>query len=593
MQHLRNLRALSFAHCGLQTVDPFGDLSGFQNLVSLDLSNNHLQYLPIALLDEMPMLSELNISNNKFKTFPYLRRRAISVNIENNPLECSCTNVGLEQAATFRTTGFNCQLAPCPYFLEFSATHQNSSIIASVAGTFKIYCNVSASTSVRFGVYSPIGFIPGPKWDPSTGDLQSVTYQYSVMPIQHPVKLTVQRTSQHSIELTMHYVRGHHAGVWQCAALSDGGLLLDNHTTTIAIETGVDHLFLATLVFGLIVMGSALLLGILIGSLRYLIETSCFRKRQSHKYVGRPLIGVIPVPPPQAKGSAFVENISLNQRICSQCLMQPCFFCGYCLEIHAFSEFEILPESESPSQAPPTYERKRSVSKCYVSVPPLLSSDRSPAPERETEDPSSSTENPVEPEIMAQAVASRELNYDFPSEFCHCVHLDMRFNGDTDGETSTLRDVKLIFSDEQLAQEYTEALEELQAAANSNDTASFRDQLEEFRAKLVHDVGAGVRIAREEIVALKERSAKSVAYLKDQSGAVAQKMKAGFSQVKDGMRSMAEMCGGVASSSAETPAPLGGSITGETIGQSISVVSIYRDEETKEPKERCVSNFQF
>ena len=141
-------------------------------------------------------------------------------------------------------------------------------------------------------------------------------------------------------------------------------------------------------------------------------------------------------------------------------------------------------------------------------------------------------------------------------------------------------DVKLVVSNEKLAEEYRDALADLARAVESPDPAHFRETLEEFRNRLRRDVGNGVKVLRGEFQDLRAKSARGVATLKTQSSAAAQKMRAGIShgveQVKGGMRSMAELCG-----------------ASSTIGQTISVVSVYVDETDQVKKERFISDFVF
>ncbi|VEL19065.1 unnamed protein product [Protopolystoma xenopodis] len=140
--------------------------------------------------------------------------------------------------------------------------------------------------------------------------------------------------------------------------------------------------------------------------------------------------------------------------------------------------------------------------------------------------------------------------------------------------------IKLVVSDQRLAEEYSSALADLAKAAEGPDMVHFRERLEDFRARLRRDVGRSVKVARGEWEAWRAKSARSVATLRNQSSAAAQKMRAGLShgveQMKDGMRSMAELCGA----------------TG-TIGQTISVVSVYVDEADQIKKERVISDFVF
>ncbi|KAL5109270.1 hypothetical protein TcWFU_007968 [Taenia crassiceps] len=592
--HLKNLKHLDLSHCGLVSLNTAEFTTGFPSLQTVDLSCNNLEVLHLPFLFNVPQLRYLNISWNRFRNFPDISSGSLVVNIANNLLDCTCTNVYLNNQGNFLTSGFNCPLTACPYVLKFERVFSNLTLSLRVAESFEFSCNVAASNLVELGVFSPIGFIRAPSWDSSANGANIAQYEYVVLPVQRPIHVTVKRTSRTSFVTKVDHARGHHGGVWRCAAHSDGGYLLDSQPYTVIIGTCIDQLFLTTTILGFIVMTITLILGLIIGGVRYLVETRCFRQSQSHKFFVRPLIGVIPVPSVQINKATSVEEISLNQRICPACLIKPAFLCGYCLSVHTFAKFEVLcSEKDVPAQ--PHLQYKRKGGQCFVDASTLLIAECSPSLDQRASDDEETCIEAVGdddggkiPNEARRIPHENVLNYGFPSEFCHCYHLDMRFTDDGETRTSAaLRDVKLIFRDEQLAQEYTEVLEVLQAAAKSNDAVTFRERLEEFRGRLVRDVGARVRVAREEIVALKERSAKSVARLRDQSGAVAQFMKAGFSQVRDGMRTVAEMCTGGGGACDDSTSGL------VTIGQSISVVSIYKDEMTRKSKERCVSSFTF
>ncbi|KAL7060934.1 hypothetical protein AAHC03_010122 [Spirometra sp. Aus1] len=336
-----------------------------------------------------------------------------------------------------------------------------------------------------------------------------------------------------------------------------------------------------------------------------------------HKYTSRTLIGVIPVPGPEKKFTVSFEGIQLNQRICPHCLMQTRFFCAHCQTVHFFSEIEVEAspspniltdiEVEHSAQDPTSDrlpQRKTSVSKEYPAGPgpyldPLLTQKTQPTdgtagPSRSADDIEANGVTvgldgfavEIQDSLRASCQgdnsnyptgAKVKCSYDFPTEYCHCCHQAHNFTTiEEETVEKSMRDVKLIVPDEQVAKEYTEALQELKDAAIANDALTFRERLEDFREKLRHDVGAGVRVARSELVTLRTRSARSVAFLRNQSTVAAQRVKAGLSQVKDGMRSVAELCG-----------------VGGSIGQSISIISISKDEDTQTSKERCFSEFHF
>ncbi|VDN98250.1 unnamed protein product [Rodentolepis nana] len=582
LQVLGGLEYLNLSHCNIKFLNTGDFTSGFPNLRVVDLSHNSMPFIFLPFLFSTPKLEHLNLSSNSFRSFPDISYSLLSVNFLNNPLECTCTNVELRDRGNFLTSGYNCSLSPCPYYLTFNTPIPTQNISPLVSENFNVSCRVNSSRNFRLGIFSPIGFIPEPSYDDNyNGSLQS-TYQYTVLPVQQPIHIIVQR-SESSLLAIINYARGHHTGVWRCAALSEGGLFLDNKTQFVIISTGIRKLFLRTTILGFIVMAITLVLGLIIGGCRYLIETDCFRQPQTHNYVVRPLIGVIPVPAMDPIDT-FVEDIPIDQRICSSCMTKPYFFCGYCNDHHLFSNF-VARRSEGaiPVIPPPSYIE---VSPDNVTV---NTSNIQNVDKEEEEEVNDDRIEVISPKNDRQNSHGKVSNYAFPSEFCHCHHLEVRFTNEGEVQASaTLRDVKLICEDEQLAQEYTEVLERLQAAAKSNDPVTFKVRLDEFRGRLVHDVGRRVRIAREGIVAFTERSARSVARLRGQGGVVVGFMKAGLSQVRDGMRSVAEMCTGGSDESTESVAdPV------ETIGQSISVVSIYKDGTTRKTKERFVSNFKF
>lgn len=586
LQELKGLEYLNLSHCNIKFLNTGDFTSGFPNLRIVDLSHNSMLFIFLPFLFSTPKLEHLNLSSNSFRNFPDISSSFLTVNFANNPLQCTCANVELRDRGNFLTSGYNCSLSPCPYYLAFNTPISTQNISPLVSETFNISCRVNASSGFKLGIFSPIGFIPDPSYDNnSNGPLQS-TYQYTVLPVQQPIRIIVQR-SESSLLAIINYARGHHAGVWRCSALSEGGLFLDGQIQLVNISTGIKKLFLHTSVLGFIVMAITLALGLIIGGCRYVIETDCFRQPQKHKYFVRPIIGVIPVPAVDPISAIFVEDIPIDQRVCPSCMTKPFFFCGYCNDRHFFSNFLVRRNEDAIPVVPSPFYRKNSPDNVIVNTSDIQNINKEE--EEEANDDRIESIEVIPYKNSRQDSHENVSNYAFPSEFCHCHHLEVRFTNEGEVQASaTLRDVKLICQDEQLAQEYTEVLERLQAAAKSNDPITFKVRLDEFRGRLIHDVGRRVRVAREEIVAFTERSARSVARLRDQGGVVVQFMKAGLSQVRDGMRSVAELCTGGSDEGTESVAdPV------ETIGQSISVVSIYKDGTTKKTKERFVSNFKF
>ncbi|VDL86617.1 unnamed protein product [Schistocephalus solidus] len=622
---LQSLSHLSLSGCSLRALPTFGFLRSLSSLKYLNLSSNLLSFLPPDLTATVPNLRWLDISSNSFEEFPLLTStgKLKSVNVENNPFVCNEINAWLYQKLPFEGIDFPklCTVLARPYSIDFVHTSFNQSVRPPVAGDFLMNCSVnSPSFHWRFAVHSPIGFIPGPGWtshSPQRSPLM-ITFSYKVQPVQASTIIEFKQITPTSATVSVQYVRGHHLGDWRCVARSTGNVYPSPSVLHVSPISQVHDIYMTSLVFGFIIMAIVLLLAIFMGSVRYLKETKCFTKPQMHKYTSRTLIGVIPVPGPEKKFSVSFEGIQLNQRICPPCLLQTCFFCAHCQTVHFFTEMEVeasptpnvlLTDIEEQSLQNSTphkpIQRKLNASKEHPAEPepyldPLLTqktprqTDEAAGPSRPSDDVESSGA-PVGIDRFAVEIqnslrascqgdnsnypseAQVKCSYNFPTEYCHCYHQAHYFTTiEEETVEKSMRDVKLIVPDEKLAQEYTDALQELKDAAMANDTLTFRERLEDFREKLRHDVGTGVRVARSELVTLRTRSAKSVAFLRNQSTVAAQRVKAGLSQVKDGMRSVAELCG-----------------VGGTIGQSISIISISKDEDTQTSKERCFSEFHF
>ncbi|KAA3679101.1 uncharacterized protein DEA37_0013088 [Paragonimus westermani] len=380
-------------------------------------------------------------------------------------------------------------------------------------------------------------------------------------------------------------------------------------------------------------MAVLLLVGIIGGTIRYCSETHCLRRPQPpFAYGGKTFIGVIPVPAvdedsldgrPMAGNTSYdiaessVRYISAGQ-LCNVCKKLPTYwFCLECKAVHfveAVRRFnredlpgsardlpvgilnadgEIKLDANNLSPARPQWSKVDSLT-CSDLKPtdseahrPLI--DRRESNVQESREATSGREsNSVSQQkafvyvrsggcvirIQAGLLSTDETSAtDDVSVITDaiCCHSKPRPNS---------TDVKLVVSNEKLAEEYRDALADLARAVESPDPAHFREHLEEFRSRLRRDVGHGVKVLRGEFQGLREKSAKGVASLRNQSSAAAQRMRAGFShgveQVKGGMRSMAELCG-----------------ASGTIGQTISVISVYVDETDQTKKERLISDFTF
>ncbi|VDP85520.1 unnamed protein product [Echinostoma caproni] len=380
-------------------------------------------------------------------------------------------------------------------------------------------------------------------------------------------------------------------------------------------------------------MAVLLLVGILGGTIRYCSETRCLRRPQPpFAYGGKTFIGVIPVPEvDEESGDEKCETnrtYDINQgsmqyvsacRICNICLRPPTYwFCNQCKaahfveSVHELKVVDVLNSANNPPEGDLLQEGEIQIidpPQKPVSPPQTASTDVS-ADSLEahrllmgSECVNQSGKLPDSPRDGVRISVS-PVTMTSPCLYVRSGNCVVRVRGERLGDSpETCRpfedlqslkesicchsihrpksaDVKLVVSNDKLAEEYREALADLARAVESPDPNHFREHLEEFRSRLRRDVGHGVKVLRGEFQGLRARSARGVANLRTQSSAAAQKMRAGFShgveQVKGGMRSVAELCG-----------------ASGTIGQTISVVSVYVDETDQVKKERFVSDFVF
>ncbi|OON17394.1 hypothetical protein X801_06767, partial [Opisthorchis viverrini] len=415
-------------------------------------------------------------------------------------------------------------------------------------------------------------------------------------------------------EIRVENARGHLAGQWYCVVRSAFGLTVSEPVFLQVFSSMYsEQVYYLSLCYGYGAMLVLLLIGIIGGTIRYCSETRCMRRPQPpFAYGGKTFIGVIPVPEvdgesSQEKTEEVNTTYDLNEgslryvstgRFCNICLKPYTYwFCNNCRAVHfaeclfppdqvkqyapgdvPFGEIASDGEIKLLSQVPPCATESESFSQVIpgTSTVPVLDA-------HEPLMPHSHGTHQVAQEVAGTDRQATSMSSDYVYVRSGDCMIKVRPSHESlDGSLNSTQllvdsiclhskqrpssaDVKLIVSNEKLAEEYRDALADLARAVESPDPAHFREHLEAFRSRLRRDVGHGVKVLRGEFRGLRAKSAKSVANLRSQSSAAAQKMRAGFShgvqQVKGGMRSMAELC----------------SRTG-TIGQTISVVSVYVDE---------------
>ncbi|CAL8094613.1 unnamed protein product [Calicophoron daubneyi] len=634
------VRSISLSGCKISSLPALGFLYGFSELQHFDLSNNMLHSVPPDLLFYSPNFVSLDLSRNLFSTLPSLRMTNQSltqsiktVNMTGNIISCSCLNSWLLTVTNyFGVSGCEKWPAPCaPYLsvephlpnLKFNNTPLSVDVLASQDITFS--CSVSSSSPAGVFWLSPVGVLPGSV----SSSNSSVSYTYYFQPLLTSTTLRITTISPYTSEMEIKNVRGHLAGDWYCIGRSDTELKI-SLPITVNVHSSMysAHVYLISLCYGFGTMGILLLIGIFGGTIRYCSETHCLRRPQPpFAYAGKTIIGVIPVPEVDGEcgdDKSFAHEVGETPdgssryiaagRICKICGKPPThWFCDGCKTVHFAEavkdlEQDMLGLNDELLVGDLASDGEIRI-RCFNSsnakdiCQPVVSShggDETP----EVQQPL--MVGPVEllsnENVHSDAPKSRCIIDSAvpPSALCvysgNCVVVvrdkcskELLPNDDRDvmnsiclhyAQRPNSADVKLVVSNDKLAEEYREALADLARAVESPDPAHFREHLEEFRSRLRRDVGHGVKILRGEFQGLRAKSAKGVASLRSQSSAAAQRMRAGIShgveQVKDSMRSVAELCG-----------------ASSTIGQTISVVSVYVDETDQTKKEKFISDFVF
>ncbi|THD26091.1 Leucine rich repeat typical subtype [Fasciola hepatica] len=636
-----SLRLLSISDCNL-SLPVLGALSELRQLTIVSLRNCSLDELPFDLLANSPQLKVIDVSDNHFRFLPsflYYQHTTAKpvINVTNNPIECSCLNSWIYSRGQF-VGAPSClsELKPCePIFNvrlhseNAEARVVNKTIHTSVftSRSFKLTCLLDSTVPGEVYWVTPIGVIPPPI---STDNATYGLYSYFVQPILAPTVVRIFSNFSQS-ELHVDNVRGHLTGVWYCVGRSPLGISVSNSVQVDVVSSIYQaHVYVLSLCYGYGAMAVLLLVGILGGTIRYCSETRCLRRPQPpFAYGGKTFIGVIPVPEVDEDSCDDKrhddQTYDINQgsmhyvsagRICNICFRPPTYwFCDKCKavhfveSVHELNAIDVLHAKLGSPEGDLLQEGEIQLVSLPQQLGPVTSGDTAKGTSETRrlltipecsgkQDKAPNTPSPATRVDVTRVTAAVPLLY---VRSGNCV---VRVRGERLGESpETCRpfqdlqslkeaicfhsfhrpksaDVKLVVSNDKLAEEYREALADLARAVESPDPNHFREHLEEFRSRLRRDVGHGVKVLRGEFQGLRARSAKSVANLRTQSSVAAQKMRAGFShgveQVKGGMRSVAELCGASGS-----------------IGQTISVVSVYVDETDQVKKERFISDFVF
>ncbi|CAH8463423.1 unnamed protein product [Schistosoma rodhaini] len=628
-----NLVTLSISNCSIQSLPPFGLLLGLASLRILDLSLNKLSRLPVDIFQYSKNLAFVNLSHNLLNILPSLPH-PFQVSVSDNPIACSCVNSRLLSKGRFEGLPV-CDPwpSPCgptivtdlylsPTGSNVSSFGGNSSASIFTGQRLSFICNVNSDLSYELFWVSPIGVI-----SLSTIKSEVTTYSlhYVVQPILAPTVLHITQVNDTINLLDVENTRGYLSGKWLCVAHSSE---VTSHSTPINIRVVSSlyfgQIYYISLCYGYGGMILLLLVGIIGGTIRYCSETRCLRRRQpSYAFKGKTYVGVIPVPEVEC------AEISQNFKTAEKKLLIPLrdsgwtynrYFgpcthwkCNMCRTVHFAEEIQEIKEaglsfaagSVPVGRLAPDGEIIVINASDSNAEPIALNDDKLPT----SDDHNSELMETHQPLMNDSKLRTGEANvhcnrpqickYEVCVRSGNCV---IRVRLDTDNSHSFdylhsltsvdnnfcvpclprpgSADVKLVVSNEKLAQEYHEALASLAQAVENPDPAHFREKLEDFRSRLCRDVGHGVKILRGEFQDLRAKSAKSVASLRNQSSVAAQRMRAGISygveQMKDGMRSVAELCG-----------------ASRTIGQTISVVSVYVDEKDQIKREKHISDFVF
>ncbi|CAH8448108.1 unnamed protein product [Heterobilharzia americana] len=614
-----NLKFLSLSNCSLESLPAFGMLHGLESLKIVDLSHNKLRWLPVDIFHYSKDLQYLNLSHNFLSTLPNVPY-PFKVFVSNNPISCSCVN------ARLLSKGFFDGVPVCKRWPQPCKPTLDTYLYVDSRQQLSFVCNVNSDLPYVLFWVSPVGIISPPNTE---SEVNAFSLSYVVQPILAATVFNIVRVTEATNALNVENTRGHLSGKWSCVAYSSEATSQSSSVELRVVSSLYNaQIYYISLCYGYGGMILLLLVGIIGGTIRYCSETHCLRRPQpSCAFKGKTYVGVIPVPEMSDEEGSLkhhnpdkvleipLGNSPLLNKYSSYFGPNSRWNCASCKTVHFVEKIQevedaglliaagdvplgrIAPDGEIIiiDTGDPDMETDAS----NGSLQPI--SEQYKHESIETHQPlmCGSVTNSDTLDVLLKSTAQQVCKYDVCVRSGRCVvrvRLNINYSASfrcpsyfASFDNSTCApclprpgsaDVKLVVSNEKLAQEYRDALASLAQAVENPDPAHFREKLDDFRSRLCRDVGHGVKVLRGEFQDLRAKSAKSVASLRTQSSAAAQRMRAGLfygvEQMKDGMRSVAELCG-----------------ASGTIGQTISVVSVYVDEKDQTKKEKHISDFVF
>ncbi|CAH8445700.1 unnamed protein product [Heterobilharzia americana] len=585
-----NLKFLSLSNCSLESLPAFGMLHGLESLKIVDLSHNKLRWLPVDIFHYSKDLQYLNLSHNFLSTLPNVPY-PFKVFVSNNPISCSCVN------ARLLSKGFFDGVPVCKRWPQPCKPTLDTYLYVDSRQQLSFVCNVNSDLPYVLFWVSPVGIISPPNTESE--------------PILAATVFNIVRVTEATNALNVENTRGHLSGKWSCVAYSSEAT---SQSSSVELRV-VSSLYNAQIYYISLCYGYG-------GMILLLLTPTTVLCVQGKTYVG-----VIPVPEMSDEEGSLkhhnpdkvleipLGNSPLLNKYSSYFGPNSRWNCASCKTVHFVEKIQevedaglliaagdvplgrIAPDGEIIiiDTGDPDMETDAS----NGSLQPI--SEQYKHESIETHQPlmCGSVTNSDTLDVLLKSTAQQVCKYDVCVRSGRCVvrvRLNINYSASfrcpsyfASFDNSTCApclprpgsaDVKLVVSNEKLAQEYRDALASLAQAVENPDPAHFREKLDDFRSRLCRDVGHGVKVLRGEFQDLRAKSAKSVASLRTQSSAAAQRMRAGLfygvEQMKDGMRSVAELCG-----------------ASGTIGQTISVVSVYVDEKDQTKKEKHISDFVF
>ncbi|KAL3311548.1 hypothetical protein Ciccas_009873 [Cichlidogyrus casuarinus] len=316
LSHNISISKVAIQGCESISFPSFTSFYGFTELKELNLVDNHLDKLPYDWFYFSPNLEQIDLSRNKFEILPIypnkIGAKSVKSIMAHNPIKCNnCRNSQLYNRGNF--AGVSCSFPQsCKEDLSLHAystvsPEKANSVSKYTGSNVMLSCDANSTsvTSFAFGWLSKIGFVPDANWFVTT-EFNQISYTLLVRPILRGSNLQIISNNVSSF-IQMAYLRGFLSSDWFCLAHTTSGLYISQQAVNVAIKSTFPQVFNICLSVGFTVMFALLLIGIIGGTIRYLVETNCCSKRQPHyKYCGQKFVGVIPVP-------LYEDDLHVNQ----------------------------------------------------------------------------------------------------------------------------------------------------------------------------------------------------------------------------------------------------------------------------------------